>query len=56
MEGYAAAFRVLTGYRRIDGQDMAAEALRPRQTGSRELVKEIIDFAAQVANEHLVPE
>lgn len=56
MAGYAAALRVLTGYSRIDGQDMAAEALRPRQKGGRDIVKEIIDFAVQVANEHLVPD
>ena len=36
--------------------DMTAEALRPRAKGERDLVKEIIDFAVQVANEHLVPE
>jgi putative DNA methylase len=56
MAGYAAALRVLTGYRQIDGQDMAAEALRPRQKGERDIVREIIDYAVQVANEHLVPE
>lgn len=56
MAGYAAALRVLTGYSRIDGQDMAAEALRPRAKGARDIVKEIIDFAVQVANEHLVPD
>jgi hypothetical protein len=56
MAGYAAALRVLTGYRRIDGQDMATEALRPRQRGERDVVKEIIDYAVQVANEHLAPE
>ncbi len=56
MAGYAAAFPVLTGYSRIDGQDMAAEALRPPQAGGRDIVKEIINFAVQVANEHLVPE
>jgi hypothetical protein len=56
MAGYAAALRVLTGYSRIDGQDMAAEALRPRQKGGRDAVKEIIDFAVQVANDYLVPE
>ena len=56
MAGYAAALRVLTGYTRIDGQDMTAEALRPRQRGQRGIVGEIIDFAVQVANEHLVPE
>ncbi|MCY2991328.1 MAG: DUF1156 domain-containing protein [Planctomycetota bacterium] len=56
MAGYAAALRVLTGYTRIDGRDMTAEALRPRQKGETSLVNEIIDFAVQVANEHLVPE
>jgi adenine-specific DNA methylase len=56
MAGYAAALRVLTGYTRIDGQDMTAEALRPRAKGQKGVVGEIIDFAVQVANEHLVPE
>ena len=56
MAGYAAALRVLTGYGRIDGQDMAAEALRPRQKGERDVAKEMIDYAVTVANEHLVPE
>ena len=56
MAGYAAALRVLTGYSQIDGQDMAAEAQRPRQAGGQDMVKEIIDFAVQVANEYLVPE
>ena len=56
MAGNAAALRVLTGYRRIDGQDMVAEALRPRQKGERDVAKEMIDYAVTVANEHLVPE
>lgn len=56
MAGYAAALRVLTGYTKIDGQDMTAEALRPHPKGEKGLVGEIIDFAVQVANEHLVPE
>lgn len=56
MAGYAAALRVLTGYRRIDGQDMVAAAVRPRPKGERDIVREIIDYAVQVANEHLVPE
>ncbi len=56
MAGYAAALRVLTGYTKIDGQDMTAEALRPRTKGEKGLVGEIIDFAVHVANEHLVPE
>ena len=56
MAGYAAALRVLTGYSRIDGQDMVDEATRPQQKGTKDIVKDIIDFAVQVANEYLVPE
>jgi hypothetical protein len=56
MAGYAAALRVLTRYTKIDGVDMATEALRTNAKGERGLVAEIIDFAVQVANEHMVPE
>ena len=56
MAGYAAALRVLTKYEKIDGTDMTKEALRPRRVGEKNLVGEIIDFAVQVANEHMVPE
>jgi len=56
MAGYAAALRVLTGYTHIEGTDMTAEALRPRQDGEQTLVHEFIAFAAQVANEALIPE
>lgn len=56
MAGYAAALRVLTGYARIDGVDMTREAVRAGRPGETRLVAEIIDFAVQVANEHLVPE
>jgi putative DNA methylase len=56
MAGYAAALRVLTKFEKIDGTDMTKEALRPRRAGEKNLVGEIIDFAVQVANEHMVPE
>ncbi|MGY3449169.1 anti-phage-associated DUF1156 domain-containing protein [Bradyrhizobium sp. USDA 4353] len=56
MAGYAAALRVLTSYAKIDGVDMTKEALRARRSGDVNLVGEIIDFAVQVANEHMVPE
>jgi putative DNA methylase len=56
MAGYAAALRVLTRYEKIDGIDMTKEALRPRRPGEKNLVGDIIDFAVQVANEHMVPE
>jgi hypothetical protein len=35
---------------------MAAEALRPRLKGERDVAREMIDYAVTVANEHLVPE
>jgi hypothetical protein len=56
MAGYAAALRVLTAYTEIDGVDMTQEALRPRTKGDRGLVDEVIAFAVQVANEHMVPD
>ncbi len=56
MAGYAAALRVLTRYTSIDGVDMTKEALRPRKKGETGVVTDIIDFAVQVANEHMVPE
>ena len=55
MAGYAAALRVLTGYTRIDGRDMTEEAGRPRRKGEQGFVERIIDYAVQVANEHMVP-
>lgn len=59
MAGYAAALRVLTAYTRIEGVDMTREALRPRERqrgAAPSLIEEMIEFAVQVANEHLVPE
>jgi adenine-specific DNA methylase len=56
MAGYAAALRVLTSYVKIDGKDMTVEAMRPRARNERTIVDEIIEYAVQVANEHLVPE
>lgn len=56
MAGYAAALRVLTRYSTIDGVDMTKEALRARRQDENNMVGEIIDFAVQIANEHMVPE
>lgn len=55
MAGYAAALRVLTSYTNIDGTDMTKEALRPRSEGAG-VIDKVIDYAAQVANEYMVPE
>jgi adenine-specific DNA methylase len=56
MAGYAAALRVLTRYAKIDGIDMTMEALRSGAKGEKRLIAEVIDFAVQVANEHMVPD
>ncbi|MDA9542282.1 DNA methylase [Bradyrhizobium sp. CCBAU 21362] len=56
MAGYAAALRVLTKYEKIDGIDMTKAALRAGGAGEVNVVGEIIDFAVQVANEHMVPD
>lgn len=56
MAGYAAALRVLTRYARIDGRDMAAEALRPRVKGETTFVDDLIAFAVDTANQSLVPQ
>lgn len=56
MAGYAAALRVLTRYSRIDGREMATEAVRPRVRGETTFVDELIDFAVATANQCLVPQ
>jgi putative DNA methylase len=56
MAGYAAALRVLTRYSRIDGRDMASEAVRPRVRGETTFVDELIEFAVATANQCLVPQ
>jgi putative DNA methylase len=55
MAGYAAALRVLTRYARIDGRDMAGEAIRPRVRGETTFVDDLIAFAVATANGCLVP-
>lgn len=56
MAGYAAALRVLTKYRSIDGKDMVVEARRPRAKGEKTVVDSLIDFAVDLANAALVPQ
>jgi hypothetical protein len=56
MAGYAAALEVLTGYTRIDGEDMTRAALRPRTEGDAGVVARMIELAVQTAAELLVPE
>ncbi len=56
MAGYAAALRVLTKYSVINGQDMEREALASRVRGQSTLVDQLIAFAVDLANSHLIPE
>ncbi len=56
MAGYAAALEVLTGYTRIDGDDMTRAALRPRAKGETGIVGRMIELAVQTAAELLVPD
>ena len=56
MAGYAAALEVLTGYTKIDGEDMTRAALRPRAKGETGVVGRMIELAVQTAAELLVPE
>ena len=56
MAGYAAALKVLTGYTEVDGRDVTALALQPRQRGQKNVVDEIVEYAAKIANNKLTPE
>ena len=56
MAGYAAALKVLTAYTQIGGEDVTTFALRPRRKGETTVVDEIVQQAAEAANNLLVPE
>ncbi len=56
MAGYAAALKVLTSYTRIGDEDVTDFALRPRQHSESTVVDEIVQQAAEAANNLLVPE
>ena len=56
MAGYAAALRTLTSYARIDGRNMASEAIRPRVKNETTFVDDLITFAVNTANQCLVPQ
>lgn len=56
MAGYAAALKILTSYTHIGGEDVTTFALRPRIKGEITVVDEIVQQAAEAANNLLVPE
>ena len=56
MAGYAAALKVLTSYTSIGDEDVTTFALRPRGAGSVTVVDEMVQQAAEAANNLLVPD
>ena len=56
MAGYAAALKVLTGYTEVDGRDVTTLALQSRQKKQKNVVDEIVEYAAEIANNKLTPE
>lgn len=56
MAGYAAALKVLTAYTHIGGEDVTSFAARPRRRDEVTVVDEIVQQAAEAANNLLVPE
>ena len=55
LAAYAAALRVLTGYRAIDDVDVARELARERRRGEPNHIERIIADAVRTASNYLVP-
>ena len=55
LAAYAAALRVLTGYRAIDDVDVARELARERRRGEANPIERIIADAVRTASNYLVP-
>jgi putative DNA methylase len=55
MAAYAAALRVVTSYSTIDRQPLDRDLYRKLGKGERTMIRELVDYAAQVANGLLVP-
>jgi putative DNA methylase len=56
LAAYAAALQVVTAYSSIDRQTLDRDLYRKLAKGERSALRELIDYAAQVANGILVPE
>jgi putative DNA methylase len=55
LAAYAAALRVLTQYKDIEGQDIRHELFRQRESGEKTAFELVIDRAVEIASDHLVP-
>jgi putative DNA methylase len=55
LAAYAAALRVVTAYSTIDRRDVGADVFREAKRGELTPLRQLIDYAAGVANRELVP-
>ncbi|RWK94988.1 MAG: DUF1156 domain-containing protein [Mesorhizobium sp.] len=56
LAAYAAALQVVTSYSTIDRQPLDRDLYRKFAKGERTMIRDLVDYAAQVANGLLVPE
>lgn len=56
LASYAAALQVVTAYSSIDRQPLDRDLYRKLGKGERTMLRDLVDYAAQVANSLLVPE
>lgn len=55
LAAYAAALQVVTSYSTIDRQPLDRDLYRKLAKGERTMIRDLVDYAAQVANSVLVP-
>jgi putative DNA methylase len=56
LAAYAAALQVVTSYSTIDRQPLDRDLYRQLKKGERTMIRDLVDYAAEVANGLLVPE
>jgi putative DNA methylase len=56
LAAYAAALQVVTSYSTIDRQPLDRDLYRKLDKGERTMIRDLVDYAAEVANNVLVPE
>ena len=56
LAAYAAALRVITTYSTIDRKEVGADVYRKLEKGEKTVIRELIEYAASVANNKLVPD
>lgn len=56
LAAYAAALRVITNYATIDRREVGADVYRKLAKGEKTVIRELIEYAASVANNKLVPD